>query len=170
VEEDVHNPVEAVFDAPVGAHRVGELGGGELGRGEVVALGFGRLAVAIDLAFDHGDHGEAGKARLAGEAAAAGEPVDAVADAVAADLDAAVAAVGGFVALDGLVEVACEEQLHLLGERRPVALERKEIVGAFGGDGLGDVALAADGINGDERACELEPVEPATASWPSTRR
>ena len=64
-----------------------------------------------------------------GEAAAGGEPVDAVADAVAAELDAAVAAVGGFVGLDGLAGFVVEEQLHLPGERRPVAFQREQVVG-----------------------------------------
>ena len=62
---------------------------------EVVAPGDGGLAVALDLGLDHGDGGEAGEARLAGEAAIGDEPVDVVADGMTAHLDAAVVAVGG---------------------------------------------------------------------------
>lgn len=39
VEDDVENPVEAVFDAPVGANGSGELSGGQHRRREVIASG-----------------------------------------------------------------------------------------------------------------------------------
>ena len=48
---------------------------------------------------------------------------------------------------------------HLLGERRPVVLEREEIVGALAADRPGDLGLAAHGVDGDERAGQFEPLE-----------
>ena len=70
-----------------------------------------------------------------------------------------------------------EEEADLRGERWPVVLESQEIIGPLGPDGPGDVALAADGVDGDECAGEFEPLqrerdgrERSTASWPRTSR
>src|SRR3982750_2015925 len=58
VEDDVHDPVPAIFYAPVGAHGSGELFGREGGRGQVIAAGQGGLAVAFDFRLDPGGGGE----------------------------------------------------------------------------------------------------------------
>jgi hypothetical protein len=50
-----------------------------------------------------------------------------------------------------------KRRADLLGERRPVVLEREEVVGALAADRPGDVGLAAHGVDGDERTLELEP-------------
>ncbi len=99
-EDDIEDPVETVFDVPVGAHGAGEGLGVEPGRGEVVAFLAFDLAVALDLGLDPGDHGEVGEAGFVGVAAVGEEPVDVVADGVASKLDAAMVAVGGLEAIE----------------------------------------------------------------------
>ena len=48
-EDDVEDPVEAVFDAPVPTNRLSGLGRGEVGRGDIVSgLGVG-FGAALDL-------------------------------------------------------------------------------------------------------------------------
>ena len=87
--------MQAVFDAPVGAHGAGEQLGVERRRGEIEAAGGCDLAAALDLGLDGGDGGEVREAGLAGEAAAGLQPVGLMGDAMAAQLEAAVIAVGG---------------------------------------------------------------------------
>ena len=55
MEDDIEDPVEAIFDAPMGAGAAGEDDGiGGQRRDVEVSGGFG-LAVSFDLALDHGD-------------------------------------------------------------------------------------------------------------------
>ena len=96
---------------------------------------------------------------LAREAPVGGEPADVVADEGTADLDAAVVAIGGLVGGEGARRRGVEIEPHLLGQRRPVVLQREKIIGLLVADLLGDLGLAADGVVGDERAGELEPLE-----------
>ena len=95
VEDDIEDPMQAVFDAPVGAHRRRESLGVETSGGEVVAPFVGKRAVALTVAFDHGDHGQVREARLVGIAAIREQPVDFMADDMAALLDPAVLAICG---------------------------------------------------------------------------
>lgn len=78
---------------------------------------------------------------------------------MAADLDTAMVAVGGVVRVEGALRLGVEEQAHVCAKRRPVVLEREQIVGPPGGDRLGNGALAADRIDGDERAGQFEAFE-----------
>jgi len=133
VEDDVEHPVEAVFDAPMGADGAGESRCVEVGGGGVVAPRGGRAAGTFDDALDHADHGEAGKARFAGKAAVGDEPCDVGGDAVSPDLDATVIAVGGLVGVEGGVRLAVEEEVNLVGEGGPIVLEGEEMVGATSG-------------------------------------
>ena len=100
VEDDVHDPMQAGFDVPVGAHGGGELLGGELGGGEIIAPLEAGLAVTLGQSLDHADHGEVLEAPLAGEAAVGDEPLHVMADGMAADFNAAVVAVGGLVSVE----------------------------------------------------------------------
>src|SRR5689334_21836867 len=56
--------------------------------GQAVAAFAPDHAVALDFGLDHGNGGEAGKARFSREAALRGQPGDILADGVTADLDA----------------------------------------------------------------------------------
>lgn len=87
----------------------------------------------------------------------------------------------GCVGVEALRRLALEEEAHLGGERRPVGLEGEEVVRALGADRLGDLALATDGVDGDQRPREFRPLEQERdggdlvalrghRSWPSTRR
>lgn len=84
MQDDIEHPVEPVLDAPMGANGLRERLWIELGRREIIApfsLGF---AVALDLGFDEADHRNVRKARFVCVAAIREEPIDIVAQAVAA--------------------------------------------------------------------------------------
>ena len=68
-EDDIEHPMEPVFDAPMGAHRLGEGCGIELGRAEIVAAFVRGFAAALGFGLDHRDHRQAGEGNLAGIAA-----------------------------------------------------------------------------------------------------
>src|SRR3546814_9170491 len=95
MEDDIEDPVQAVLDAPMGAPGMGEGLGIEPGGGEIIAAFALDLAAAFDAGLDHGDGGEAGEARFAGIAAVREEPVDGMADGVAAAFEAAMIVVEG---------------------------------------------------------------------------
>ena len=95
VEHHVEDPVQTVLDMPMASHGVGEQFGVKRHGGQVVASFEAGAAVALDLGLDHGDGAQPGEPRLTREPPCGGEPIDLVADHVAADLDAAMVAVGG---------------------------------------------------------------------------
>jgi hypothetical protein len=78
-----------------------------------------------------------------------------VADEVTPDLDTAVVAVGGGVAIEA-VGWSREEALDLAVQVRPVGFDRNEVIGALRPDGFGDLGLAAHGVEGDESARQRE--------------
>ena len=82
-----------------------------------------------------------------------------VADGMAADFDAAMVAIGGLVAVEACRIGVGEEALDFGGKGGPVVLEAREIVGALGANGLGDVGLAAHGVDGDQRAGQFQALE-----------
>ena len=123
---------------------MGADGAGEEGRidwqgGKKEAAGAGGFAIAFDLRFDHGDGFQPRKARLARSAAVAVQPGYIMADPVAADFNASVVGVGGFMHGQGLGLGAVEEQGDLLGEAALVVLAGRKIVGPAGENGLGDL-------------------------------
>ena len=61
VHDHVEHPVELVFDLPVGAHDLGDAGGGKRLGEQVVARGGGALAVDLARGGDLGDRGETGE-------------------------------------------------------------------------------------------------------------
>src|SRR6516162_3168204 len=74
----VEDPVDAVLDAPMAAHRIGESLGREGTRGDVVAPLEAGLFSFLDLGFDQTDEGQFGKALRAGKGTVRTYPVDAV--------------------------------------------------------------------------------------------
>ena len=147
------------FSTPQWARGAGGEPGVKPCRTQEVTPGGGGVAVALDLRLDHDDGGEPWEPRLAWEAARGGQPADVVGDGVAAAFDAAVVAVHGLVGVEGAGGRALEEQAHVLGQRRPVVLERQQVVGALGADRLGDGALAAHGVDGDQGAGHFQALE-----------
>jgi len=126
VEHHVEDPVQTVLDMPMASHGVGEQFGVKRHGGQVVAPFEAGAAVALDLGLDHGNGGQPGEPRLAGEPPCGGEPVDLVADHVAADLDAAMVAIGrlevAVVFGGGVVEIAPD----LVVQTGLVVLEREQ--------------------------------------------
>ena len=51
------------------------------------------------------------------------------------------------------------EQFDILAQRPLIALERQHVVGLLGEDFLGDVALAADRVDGDDGALDRQEIE-----------
>ena len=88
------------------------------------------------------------------------EPVGVVADAVAALFEAAVVLADGLVGVGDHARGRIGEDLHHIGVGGgAVGLERQQIVAAAAHDGLGDGGLGSHGVDGDERALELQPFE-----------
>ena len=97
VEDDIENPMEPVFDAPVVADGLGEGLGVEFCRGYVVASFRLNLATALGGGLDHADHGQSGEFAFVGKAAVGEEPIDLMADAMVALLQTAVIGIDGVV-------------------------------------------------------------------------
>jgi hypothetical protein len=81
-----------------------------------------------------------------------------MADDVAPDLDAAVVAVGGGVAIKA-VGWGLEITFNLAVQVRPVVLHGDEVVGALGLDGFGDLGLASHGIKRDEGSGQRQALQ-----------
>jgi hypothetical protein len=93
VEDDVEDPVEAIFDPPMAAHGVGGGFGGEGGGGDIVSGVEAAVILEFGTRRDLDDGGDGGQAQFAGEAPVAIEPLDLADDGDGALLDAAVALV-----------------------------------------------------------------------------
>src|SRR4051794_41748921 len=63
VEDHVHDPVQAVLNAPMGANRTSEGQSIQKSRRKIISAREGRLAAPLHLGLDHGDGGKARKAR-----------------------------------------------------------------------------------------------------------
>ena len=74
-----------------------------------------------------------------------------------------------------------DEYLDILTQRSLVAFQRQDVIGALVEDRLGDIPLAAHGIDGHDRPSMASMLSnlgiatisldfPATLTWPSTRR
>lgn len=141
VESHVHDPMQAVFDAPMVAD-----GGGEplrrQGRGRNVEapLLFG-LGGGFAHAFDHGQRGQPCPVMTLAE------PIDVVHDGYGAGFDAAMVAIHGFCPghrgiLKTVGDLLIGEDLGVLAQATLVALQGEDVVGLFVDDFAGDVALA----------------------------
>jgi len=159
LEGDVERPVEAVFDGPVALDGVGAGWGVERARDDVEALLAGDPAPVLDCGLDLGGGGEAGEARRAGVGVVGVQPSGDVGDAGCSGLDAAAALVDGgrHVQLGGGRGVEIGPQFGVQG--RLVGLDRQEVVGTGGGDRLGGGRVAAHGVDGDQRALQVEPLQ-----------
>ena len=115
-------------------------------------------AVALDPGFDHGDGAQPWEARLSGAPPIGGRKAHVVADEVAADLDAAVVAIGRLeVAVDrgGVVEIAPD----LVVQAGLVVLDGEQVVAAAVEDSLSDLGLRPHGVDGDERPRQCQAFE-----------
>src|SRR4051812_25318086 len=160
-EDDVQDPVQAVLDPPVVPDGPAEPDGIGLGAGQEVAdLARGREAapaVAADgLDREHGPH-----VRPVPQAR---QGVELAADEHAPARQAAVAGVGAVVRRQVVGRAAGEAPLVEPGARRGgelllVGLEADQVVGVPGADLAGDPLLAEAGVQGDQAARQVEPVE-----------
>ncbi len=121
--------MQTVFDPPMAAHGATECFGIELDRTQIVV----RLALngagLFPLTFDHAQSGEAGKLELSRIATIGEQPIDLVADGVAAGLDPAVIGVDGLAPLElQLRRRGGKCRLHRGMGGRPVLLEGEDIV------------------------------------------
>ena len=144
-------------DAPVGANGLCGAPGGEGGRGDEEPRLLGSLASVLgagDGPDQAGQGREAGMARIApvlvGE-----QPADVAADAGLAGLDAAVILVDGLYGLNLALGRGGEVGLDVGMQRRLVALERQQVIGPC----LGDLVIGGDGVDGDERALDGQPLQ-----------
>jgi hypothetical protein len=78
----------------MGADGLGEGLSVEFGGREIISPFPGDPVLSLNAGFDHADHGQTGKARLVGVAAAGEQPIDLVANDVAALLELAMVGVG----------------------------------------------------------------------------
>jgi hypothetical protein len=143
LEGDIENPMEGIFDLPMSAHGPGGLFGGERSGGDVVAVFPGAEVFVFDAGLDPDQGGDFGKAVFAGQALAFGHPVDGV---------RAVALVALDVCVEGLWGCVVKEALDLGVERGLVVLDGQEMVGLLVDDVPGDLGIAGNRIDGDQRA------------------
>ena len=80
-------------------------------------------------------------------------------DPVAAGFDAPVVGVGGLEGSEAALFGRVEKQRDLFGQAALVVLQRQKIIGPAREDGFGDLRLRPHGVNGDERAGQVEPFE-----------
>jgi hypothetical protein len=182
MEDDVEDPVQAVLDAPMGSDGGGEKLCIELDGREVVALLALDFSGALGGGLDHGDHGQAREQALLGKVPLRNQPVDLVADDMVALFEAAVVGIGGVERLaGGCVGPIGKEGLNFCPEGWPVVLQREQIIAAAVDDGLGDLDLGSDRIDGDEDPFSSKRLSnrgiatisldlSVTASCPNTRR
>jgi hypothetical protein len=162
-QDDVEDPMQAVLDAPMLACGTGEPGGVRSDRADVEAgLAGSRLAGLLAHGLDHGDAGQIRPLRMA-----LAQPGDVAGDPVAAKLDAAMIGIGrlmGGPASRGAIFEAggallAEEIGDVAMKSRLVVLERQQVIGAPVANSGGDLLLAADGIDGDDGALEIQQRE-----------
>ncbi len=82
-----------------------------------------------------------------------------MADGVAADFDTAMIALGGLALVEVMRIGVGKEAFDLGRQRRPVVVERQQIVGALVANGFCDCRLTAHSIDGDEPAGQFEALQ-----------
>lgn len=96
MEDNVENPVQSVFDAPVGADGISEGFGVEFGGRKIVTPLVLAFSIAFDQGFDHSDHLQAGETRLFWISSVGKQPFYVMTDGMMADFDPTMVIVGGF--------------------------------------------------------------------------
>ncbi len=159
-EHHIENPVQSVLDPPVTADYPREGFDVEPGRTEIEAPFPFDASIALGLALDHADGGEAGKAELSRMAAVGEQPVHVMANRVLAGFDAAVIGIDGLavpdVQTDGWIG---EDPRHLGIGGGPVLLQRQHIVTIAIAHGLGDRGLCSHDIDGDKRTLPVQALQ-----------
>jgi hypothetical protein len=92
------------------------------------------------------------------------QPIHIVDDRIGSGLDAAVVGVYGLMLGDlGVLEAVClllgREHFDVLAQCALIAFEGEDVIGLLLDDLLGDVALAAHGIDGHDGALDLQHIE-----------
>ena len=153
MEDDIHNPVQPVFDVLMGAYGCGEAPGREFCGGKETAPFDREFSLALDLSFDHSDHGEVSEAPLAGKAPVTFEPVDLAADGVSSGFNPAM------ISLAGIGLWVREEAFDLGAQGRPVVFEGRQIVRPLIADCPGDLGPAAHGVGGDKSSAQSQALQ-----------
>ena len=117
------------------------------------------FSLALDLSFDHSDHGEVSEAPLAGKAPVTFEPVDLVADGVSSGFNPTMIALEAVAALAGIGLWVREEAFDLGAQGRPVVFEGEQIVRPLIADCPCDLGLAAHGVGGDKGSTQFQALQ-----------
>ena len=150
VHGDVEDPVEGVFDPPMMSGDLVETFGGKLRAEEIVYALAGGLVADLTAALDLAD------GRQAWPVVLVLEPSDIARERGATDLDAAMAGIDLAVDAVALDLRIVEEQGDIGVQGGLISLEGEQVVAALIDDLPGDLPLAADRIDGDDRALERE--------------
>ena len=104
------------------------------------------FSLALDLSFDHSDHGEASEAPLAGKAPVTFEPVDLAADGVSSGLNPAMISLAG-------VGLWIREKAFDLGT------QGRQIVRPLIADCTDDLGPAAHRVGGDKSSAQFQALQ-----------
>ena len=128
-------------------------------RADVVASFGGGPPLVLDGGLDPGDGGEVGEARSPRIGPGAVQPVGGAREAAGAPLDAAPALVEGGAGLQFAFERGVEVGLDLGVQGGLVGLHRQQVIGTGGGDGFGCGRVAAHGVDGEQGALKVQPLQ-----------
>src|SRR5208282_3549214 len=154
LEGHVERPVQRVLDSPVAADVLCEPGHGTSAGCDVIANVEPGAILQLGPRFDPDDRARVGEADFAGKAPVAVEPIDLPQHRDGAGFDAAVALVDIDVDINLALADGFEGSLDIGLEGRLIAFNGEQIVGSGVADGLGDLRIAGDGVDGDHGAFE----------------
>ena len=157
-EDHIHDPVQAVFDAPMLSY----------GRGDSWCVGGERSD--IEAGFDFRFHCKLAprpnhdNSIQSGPRVAVSQPFDICADGILPDLQATMIFSRGGVTKDsGIGEIPGflfrEKKLHVVTQCALVALQSEDIIGVTVDNPGGDIFLATHGINSDDGTVQRQQVE-----------
>jgi hypothetical protein len=154
LEFDIEQPMHAL-DAPMPARTPGDAFDVER-RGRDMVVRFEAAAIGIfGTCVDLEDSLDVLEARLARIASLGCYPVDLAGGGVGARLDPAMSLLDGGFADEFIGGRGAEIVLDIGFERGLVALEGKQVIGLVSNDLVGNLDLAAHGVDGDERTLKL---------------
>src|SRR5208283_3872870 len=142
------------LDSPVAAGVPCEFGRGTGAGCDVIANVEPGAVPQFGPRFDPDDRARVDEANFTGKAPVAVEPIDLPQHRDGAGLDAAVALVEIDVDFDLALVGGLEGGLDIGPQGRLIAFDGEQIVGSGVADGLGDLRIAGDGVDGDHGAFE----------------
>jgi putative transposase len=156
-EDHVHDPVQAVLNAPVVADGRCQMVGRQGRGGDVEPPFLFNLIGGFPHAFDHRQRGQAGPVM------ALAQPVDVVHDGQGPGFDPAVLAIDSLRAAHGGVgkatgELLIGEPFGVFAQAALVALQGEDVVGFLVDDLAGDLALASHRVDAHDGALNLQQI------------